>query len=491
MRLLGLVLLALAFGASKTAAAPGVPGVAWRIRHHEGLSVQPVPADPEPGTRGPWSAAPRSLDFDAFGQRFELLLHPNASLIQDLPPSRRARIAHDLRAYRGSILGNPDSWVRLTEENGGWSGAIWDGQELYMLDPVDHVRHRLMDAPDDQARNVVYRLADVEGLEVRHCGLVEDGAADVPGGAYAYLEPLAAAVSPGSTLAIAAVADAEMVAAHGGEAPAAIVSRINVVDGIFAAQLGIALNIVEIVELQSNGPLTSTDASDLLYQFSQFSVSGAVLNPGHAHLFTGRDLDARTAGIAFVGGLCSSRLGVGLSEASGPGTAGALTVAHELGHNLGAPHDNQEGSPCATTPGDFLMNPRLNGSDIFSDCSVAQMGPTIAGASCLAPIAAAGDLDADGVPDGQDLCPFFADDQADTDGDGRGDACECGDQTGDGRVDMRDVLAISSVLNDAQEAQPLCDTDDDGRCNVLDILGVNAKIFGSETYCERYPPAAE
>ena len=30
-----------------------------------------------------------------------------------------------------------------------------------------------------------------------------------------------------------------------------------------------------------------------------------------------------------------------------------FSVAHELGHNFGAPHDNENGSPCATTPGTF------------------------------------------------------------------------------------------------------------------------------------------
>jgi hypothetical protein len=34
---------------------------------------------------------------------------------------------------------------------------------------------------------------------------------------------------------------------------------------------------------------------------------------------------------------------------------------------------------------------------------------------------------------------------------------------------------------------PLCDSNDDQVCNVEDILGANAKIFGAEAYCSRYP----
>ena len=47
------------------------------------------------------------------------------------------------------------------------------------------------------------------------------------------------------------------------------------------------------------------------------------------------------------------------------------------------------------------------------------------------------DRDADGMPDATDNCPYHANPgQADVDRSSRGDLCECGDQTGDGRVDV-------------------------------------------------------
>ena len=59
---------------------------------------------------------------------------------------------------------------------------------------------------------------------------------------------------------------------------------------------------------------------------------------------------------------------------------------------------------------------------------------------------------------------------------------------GDGLVGVGDVLAIiDAAIFDPALVTELCDTNDDDECDVADILGVNAKIFGAEAFCERYP----
>ena len=98
------------------------------------------------------------------------------------------------------------------------------------------------------------------------------------------------------------------------------------------------------------------------------------------------------------------------------------------------------------------------------------------------------DLDGDQVGDSADNCPAFATPNVnDADGNGIGDACECGDQNGDGFVDILDILEINEVIFGLQAASPLCDTNEDGICNILDILGANAKIFGQPAFCARFP----
>jgi hypothetical protein len=57
------------------------------------------------------------------------------------------------------------------------------------------------------------------------------------------------------------------------------------------------------------------------------------------------------------------------------------------------------------------------------------------------------DRDGDAIPDGSDKCPYFpSPDQTDTDSDNRGNVCECGDQNGDGRNTVADLVAINRAI---------------------------------------------
>lgn len=98
------------------------------------------------------------------------------------------------------------------------------------------------------------------------------------------------------------------------------------------------------------------------------------------------------------------------------------------------------------------------------------------------------DVDADGIEDAQDNCVHWPNPrQEDVDANRCGNACECGDQNGDGRVDVLDIAAINQALFHRAAAGPLCDTNGDDRCNVSDILGVARKISGAAAFCLRFP----
>jgi hypothetical protein len=102
------------------------------------------------------------------------------------------------------------------------------------------------------------------------------------------------------------------------------------------------------------------------------------------------------------------------------------------------------------------------------------------------------DSDQDGLPDAIDGCPYYIQTAvADSDGDGRWDECECGDQNGDGRTSVTDVVALNRAIFDPSQLGPLCDADNDQVCNVADILAVNRELFsiGNTSTCARQPVA--
>jgi hypothetical protein len=81
------------------------------------------------------------------------------------------------------------------------------------------------------------------------------------------------------------------------------------------------------------------------------------------------------------------------------------------------------------------------------------------------------DRDADGVGNAADNCLFTPNGaQVDSDLDGIGDACECGDVNGDGFTNTVDALAIAR--GEVSGGQPSCDVDGDGLCNTVDALKI-------------------
>jgi YD repeat-containing protein len=100
------------------------------------------------------------------------------------------------------------------------------------------------------------------------------------------------------------------------------------------------------------------------------------------------------------------------------------------------------------------------------------------------------DGDGDRLGDDEDNCPFFPTaDQTDADEDGRGDACECGDQNGDGSNTVSDLVAINVAIFNPGLATPLCDANNDDQCDVNDLIAANIEIFSptSTSTCSRQP----
>ncbi len=336
-----------------------------------------------------------AAQFDAYGRRFALTLIDNERVLSKLPAARRQQLK-PYRMLRGSLDGAPGSWVRLTESKGGVEGAIWDGHDLYTVTRYERIAPYLT-TPIDAApgQTVVYRLSDSRDLLPRNfCDLGDDALmAKATNGLEQYqavVRGLEGGVfTPQLTrqIEISLIADSAFQAAEAGDPTAAMLARLNIVEGIYSEQVGLLVLATDVRLMPANAdPFTATKGSSLLEQVGKYrAATPEVRARGLAHLMTGKDLDGTTAGIAYVRTVCAAENGVSVSSRSYGTTISALIMAHELGHNFGAEHDGVPGTSCASVGGGFIMAASVSGYSTFSQCSIDTMQPVLASASCVTP----------------------------------------------------------------------------------------------------------
>jgi len=355
------------------------------------------------------SSHPSHASFDAYGRRFDLILESNSRLIAGLDAADRAATA-GVRLLRGTLRGVSGSWVRLAVDGDRQSGMVWDGRDLYVIEPAADVARRAVNPLGVSGNKpVVYRLSDTQSdFDAGTCTTVmpdhpppKSSGLDEYRALVGALKQAAAAGSPAGRLQVSALADYEyfQFASSAESARNRIAAIFNDVDGIYSAQVGIQIELAGGITVFQDpaDPFTKSDASELLVQLADYRRSQSTLrSTGVTHLVTGRDLAGSTVGIAYLGSLCATRFGASLSQ----GTTGLtpLIVAHEIGHNSGAPHDGEVADPgnpaksCESTPRTFLMAPQINGSDQFSQCSLTQMQTEIESAACLLPVVESADV---------------------------------------------------------------------------------------------------
>jgi hypothetical protein len=355
---------------------------AWAASSHAAGGLVPQhTVDLQPSLTRASKAGDASLEFTAYGRHFRLQLSNNQRLT-------RLAAGSAVQLYKGKLAGVPDSWARISIVDGLPRGMIWDGHELFVVDAAaDAVNY-------GAAGTVLFKLSDA---------VLEQGASftgdavetpENPAAAYdAMLGELRARAQAAGVategVEISILGDAAYLARYPNEAQArdAILTRLNSVDGIFSSQVGVELQ-VESIDL--GGEITAglsgtTTPVTLLEELAQVRQDNTKLSAtGLTHLFTGRELDGETTGIAYTHALCSRRFAASLTMAHNSAALDALITAHEIGHVFGAPHDGTE--QCAATPQDqYIMTPTFNGTSItsFSQCSLDQIDAVIDSYSCL------------------------------------------------------------------------------------------------------------
>ncbi len=138
---------------------------------------------------------------------------------------------------------------------------------------------------------------------------------------------------------------------------------INTVNVQYEDEVGITHRIAQVIIRTSAAtqPYTSSNSGTLLDQFREEWNNNVSSLRSHAHLFTGKNLDGSTIGLAYVGVVCDDNFAYGLSEANFSSNFSTITdlVAHELGHNWDANH-------CTCTSPPYTMNPFITSANTFN-----------------------------------------------------------------------------------------------------------------------------
>src|SRR5215469_18097330 len=143
VQLSGAVLLCAVSLGMPHAASAATP---YRVLNHEAIQIESRALG---GGR-------QHLQLTGFGKQFELSLQPNESIRRAVPSGRS-----DIEPLEGTVDGQSGSWVRITRTRAGWRGMVFDGRELYAIEPVGDLGEALVQPlPSSPTAPVMYRLAD-------------------------------------------------------------------------------------------------------------------------------------------------------------------------------------------------------------------------------------------------------------------------------------------------------------------------------------------
>jgi hypothetical protein len=152
-------------------------------------------------------------------------------------------------------------------------------------------------------------------------------------------------------------------------------ARMEGVKKIYKDQLKFDI-IVSLIDIPSNSAndkiAVDTNADALILKMTDFRTRSTQHKQYNlTMLLTTRDLVINKAGIAQKNSVCTDSA-AGIAEVGGNEWADSLLIAHEMGHILGADHDGETGSSCATAPYNTIMTYLAwsISSDQFSQCSM-------------------------------------------------------------------------------------------------------------------------
>jgi hypothetical protein len=269
---------------------------------------------------------PRSIR----GDGFRVLVQDEAGVLREVEPPPEA-------TYWGVVEGEPQAVVAGSLVEGKLHGFVRLNSEAggsWSIQPLSEV---LPGAP--AMAHIITR--DIHAV----AGPWKCGVSDRPRPFSVPRNSGGAATDAPLACQIACDADHEFYIANGSSVPNTtndISSVINGMGAIYQSDANVAFVIGTVIVRQSpTQPYTSSVAGTLLDQFrAEWNTTQTGTQRDTAHLFTGKEIDGATIGLAYVGVICNSTFGYGFSQSRFTlNFANRVGVtSHEIGHNFNLDH---------------------------------------------------------------------------------------------------------------------------------------------------------
>ncbi len=307
------------------------------------------------------------------GDRYEWSLRLQPSRV--LAPGYFLQVATDKKvethrrlrqiAYKGYEI-RTSGKVRLTVDKDFLYGFVETGGERYYIEPL---WYHQPEAPRDlmlvYPMSAVIRDRDygncIEVAADEHEHFREKYKDDVPESAGCY------------EIEIAIASDKSMFNKYGsvGAVEARNIGIINNVEGDYTGVFNHDMQFVIVTQFVVTGtdPWTSsTNAGELLASFRNWGNNNGFGVPfDNGELWTNRNFDGNTIGIAYLNGMCNSNKYHCLQDFSTNSELLRCLTSHEIGHNMSANHDPVGGGSC---PPNYIMCPFVSTSNTWSSNSV-------------------------------------------------------------------------------------------------------------------------
>ncbi|MCH7572035.1 MAG: hypothetical protein IH891_03885 [Planctomycetes bacterium] len=289
---------------------------------------------------------------------YKLLVQQRDGSLKEVKPG-------PVRTMRGNVIGMQDAVVAGSLLDDGLHATIRfkDGSSMW----IEPIGDRVAGAGANQ--HVLYRNEDVI-QDAKVCGandamrVAQAAPAKAANGGGGSASSTAAATAL-CTAELACDTDYEYFQQWGSGTEAQINKIIGLMNMQYQNDVGITHAIGTIIVRTKPGlPYTELDAVKLITQFrNEWELNQTKVVRDMAQLFTGKNVDGGTIGIAWIGAVCTSHgYSMVQSDFNGKGSLACQTdlSAHELGHNWGADHCG-----CSNRRNSYTMNPFITCANQF------------------------------------------------------------------------------------------------------------------------------